>query len=87
MALPSFTYRCCCLGGKIEASKVGITYAIIDKAVAANALVVRDGKVGTGVEVDEEEHVEDGFEQPQHVLVVTDLGVHSAEEFSESSIF
>ena len=82
-----FTYGCCSFCRKVEASKVGVTYAIIDKAVAADALIVGDGKIGAGIEVDEEEHVDDGLEQPKNVLIVTDLGIYSAEEFAKGPVF
>ena len=81
------TYWCCSFCRKIEASKVGVTYAIIDKAIAAYALIVGDGKIGAGIEVDEEKHVEDGFEQPEYVLIVTDLGIHSGEELAKGPVF
>ena len=81
------TYGCCCLCCKIEASKVGVTHAIIDKAVAAYAFVIGDSEVSAGVEVDEEEHVEDGFDQTENVLIVTDLGIHPGEEFAKLPVF
>ena len=82
-----FTYWCCSFCRKVEASKVGVTNAIIDEAVAADALIVGDGKIGAGIEVDEEEHVEDGLKQPENVLIVTDLGIYSAEEFAKGPVF
>ena len=75
-----------CLGGKVEASEVGIAGPIVHEAVAAEALVVGDGEVGAGVEVDQVDHIEDGLEEPQDVLVVADAGVKTREELGEVSV-
>ena len=57
------TYWCCCFRSKIKASEVGVPFSIIDKTVATNPLVVRDGVVSAGIQMDEIDHVGEGLEQ------------------------
>ena len=65
-----------CFGGKVEAPEVSVTDAVVDKAVAAHPLVVRDGKVSAGVEMYEVDHVGERLEQSQHHLQVTSSRVY-----------
>ena len=57
------TYRCCCFCSKIETSEVGVSLSIIDKAVAPNTLVVRNGVVSAGIQMDQIDHVGECLEQ------------------------
>ena len=57
------TYWRCCFRSKIKASEVGVPFSIIDKTVATNPLVVRDGVVSAGIQMDEIDHVGEGLEQ------------------------
>ena len=80
------TYGCGRLGREVKASEVSVANSIVHEAVAAEALVVGDGVVGAGVEVDQVDHVEDGLQEPQDVLVVADAGVKTREELGEVSV-
>ena len=57
------TNGCCCFSGEIETSEVCVPFSIIDKTVATNPLVVGDGVVSTGIQMDEIDHVGECLEQ------------------------
>ena len=80
------TYGSGRLGREVKASEVCVANPIVHEAVAAETLVVGDGEVGAGVKVDQVDHVEDGLEEPQDVLVVADAGVKTREELGEVSV-
>ena len=66
--LQKVTYWCCCFGGKVKASDVGIAISVVNELICLDSLICGDPVVGAGNDVDQVEHVNEGLQHPCRIL-------------------